>query len=92
MRVVDQETAQVLVTEKFDTFSSETESKRLQDFLNALPPGRIVAMAVGDSAEKKLLPETRLTIQHLLGSNQVKGLAYRYLYFNVYATKLRKFM
>lgn len=77
VRVVDQETAQVLVTEKFDTFSSETESKRLQDFLNALPPGRIVAMAVGDSAEKKLLPETRLTIQHLLGSNQVKGLAYR---------------
>ncbi|CAJ0942299.1 unnamed protein product [Ranitomeya imitator] len=77
VRVVDQETAQVLVTERFDTFINETESKRLQDLLSSLPPGRIVAMAVGDSADKKLLPETRLTIQRLLGSNQVKSLAYR---------------
>ncbi|KAG9486768.1 hypothetical protein GDO78_006908 [Eleutherodactylus coqui] len=77
VRVVDQETGQVLLMEKFDTFISDTESKKLQDFLKALPAGRIVAMAVGDSAEKNLLQETRLTIQRLLGSNQVKSLGYR---------------
>ncbi|XP_018417775.1 PREDICTED: transmembrane protein 2 [Nanorana parkeri] len=77
VRVVDQETAQVLVTEKFDTYESQSESKRLQEFLNALPPGRIVAMAVGDSAERNLLEDTQLTIHRLLGSNLVRGLGYR---------------
>ncbi|XP_075067078.1 cell surface hyaluronidase CEMIP2 [Mixophyes fleayi] len=77
VRVVDEETAQVLVAEKFDTFQSEDESKRLQDFLNSLAPGSIVAMATGDSADKNLLYETRLTIQRLLGSDRIKGLEYR---------------
>ncbi|KAM8961420.1 cell surface hyaluronidase CEMIP2 [Pelodytes ibericus] len=77
VRVVDQDTAQVLEFEKFDTYVSQNESKRLQDFLKALKPGRIVAIAVGDSVEKSLLDETRMTIQTLLGSTHIQKLGYR---------------
>ncbi|XP_015262458.1 PREDICTED: transmembrane protein 2 [Gekko japonicus] len=77
VRVIDQDTAQVLLTDKFDTHESQNESRRLQDFLKGLDVGRIVAVAVGDSAAKSLLDETRTTIQNLLGSKLIKGLSYR---------------
>ncbi|MEE6459359.1 hypothetical protein FKM82_000605, partial [Ascaphus truei] len=77
VRVIDQDTAQVLESERFDTHDNRNESKKFQDFIKALKPGRIVAVAVGDSAAKNLLDETRLTVQSLLGSKLVKGLSYR---------------
>ncbi|XP_067425253.1 cell surface hyaluronidase CEMIP2 isoform X1 [Emydura macquarii macquarii] len=77
VRVIDQDTAQVLVVDKFDTHEYHNESRRLQDFLKGQDPGRIVAIAVGDSAVKSLLDETILTVQNLLGSKLVKGLKYR---------------
>nr|XP_033818434.1 cell surface hyaluronidase [Geotrypetes seraphini] len=77
VRVIDQDTAQVLEADRFDTHEYPDESKRLQEFLKAQDPGRIVAIAVGDSAAKSLLDETRRTIQNLLGSRLVKGLSYR---------------
>uniref|UniRef100_A0A8C8RDF3 hyaluronoglucosaminidase n=1 Tax=Pelusios castaneus TaxID=367368 RepID=A0A8C8RDF3_9SAUR len=77
VRVIDQDTAQVLVVDKFDTHEFHNESRRLQDFLKGQDPGRIVAIAVGDSAVKSLLEETILTVQNLLGSKLIKGLKYR---------------
>ncbi|XP_063311112.1 inactive cell surface hyaluronidase CEMIP2 [Pelobates fuscus] len=78
VRVVDQDTAQVWDVGKFDTYGYQNESKRFQDFLKALKPGQIVAIAVADSAEKNLLEETRITIQNLLGSQKIKELGYRH--------------
>ncbi|CAI5786847.1 Hyaluronoglucosaminidase [Podarcis lilfordi] len=77
VRVIDQDTAQVLAMDRFDTYESQNDSRRLQDFLKGQDFGRIVAIAVGDSAAKNLLDETRTTIQNLLGSKLVKGLSYR---------------
>uniref|UniRef100_A0A5F8GU75 hyaluronoglucosaminidase n=1 Tax=Monodelphis domestica TaxID=13616 RepID=A0A5F8GU75_MONDO len=77
VRVIDQDTAEVLVIDRFDTHEYQNESRRLQEFLKAQDPGRIVAIAVGDSAVKSLLDETILTIQNLLGSKLIKGLIYR---------------
>uniref|UniRef100_A0A6I8SVJ3 hyaluronoglucosaminidase n=1 Tax=Xenopus tropicalis TaxID=8364 RepID=A0A6I8SVJ3_XENTR len=77
VRVIDQDTAQVLESERFDTYVHQNESKKFQEYLKAIKPGRIVAIAVGDSVEKNLLDETRLTIQNLLGSKLVRGLSYR---------------
>ncbi|XP_036594045.1 cell surface hyaluronidase isoform X3 [Trichosurus vulpecula] len=77
VRVIDQDTAEVLVLDRFDTHEYQNESRRLQEFLKAQDPGRIVAIAVGDSAVKSLLDETILTIQNLLGSKLIKGLSYR---------------
>lgn len=85
VRVIDQETAQVLFADKFDTYESQNESKRLQEFLSALPSGRIVTMAVGDSAERNLHEETQLMIQRLLGSSLVRGLGYRYYSYYLHA-------
>lgn len=77
VRAVDPETAHVFFSDRFDTYEYRNESIRLQELLNGLPPGSIVAMAVCDSAEKNLHEGTRSMIQRLLGSNLVRGLAFR---------------
>ncbi|XP_025919832.1 cell surface hyaluronidase isoform X2 [Apteryx rowi] len=77
VRVINQDTAEVLEILKFDTHQFSEESLKLQNLLKKESPGRIVAIAVGDSAAKNLLKETRLTIQNLLGSKFVAGLSYR---------------
>lgn len=77
LRVVDQDTAEVLVNERFDTHESQDDSKRLGELLKALPAGRIVALATGDSAVKNLVLETKQTIHDLLGSNYISDLKYR---------------
>uniref|UniRef100_A0A8C0IIF4 hyaluronoglucosaminidase n=1 Tax=Bubo bubo TaxID=30461 RepID=A0A8C0IIF4_BUBBB len=77
VRVIDQDTAEILEVLKFDTHEFSEESLKLQNLLKTGSPGRIVAIAVGDSAAKNLLEETRVTIQNLLGSKFVRGLSYR---------------
>ncbi|KAM8983358.1 cell surface hyaluronidase CEMIP2 isoform 1-T3 [Ara ararauna] len=77
VRVVDQDTAEVLEVLKFDTHEFSEDSLKLQNLLKNGSPGRIVAIAVGDSAAKNLLEETRVTIQNLLGSKFVRRLSYR---------------
>ncbi|XP_029468423.1 cell surface hyaluronidase isoform X2 [Rhinatrema bivittatum] len=77
VRVIDQDTARVLEADRFDTHEYPNENQRLQEFLKAQDPGRIVAIAVGDSASKSLFDETKRIIQNLLGSKLVRGLSYR---------------
>ncbi|XP_007531305.1 inactive cell surface hyaluronidase CEMIP2 [Erinaceus europaeus] len=77
VRVVDQDTAQVLENARFDTHEYHNESRRLQELLRAQEPGRIVAIAVGDSAAKSLLQGTIQVIQDRLGSKLIQGLGYR---------------
>ncbi|XP_043095672.1 cell surface hyaluronidase [Puntigrus tetrazona] len=77
LRVVDQDTAEVVCNERFDTHDSYNDSERLSQLLKSLPAGRIVALATGDSAVKSLTLETKKTIQNILGSNHVNNLKYR---------------
>ncbi|XP_064152938.1 cell surface hyaluronidase isoform X2 [Anguilla rostrata] len=77
LRVVDQDTGAVLFAERFDTHDSHNDSRQLHELLRGLPAGRVVAMAVGDSAAKSLLDETKRTVQTLLGSTFVNDLKYR---------------
>ena len=77
LRVVDQDTAAVIYSERFDTHDSRNDSRRLTELLRSLPRGRIVTLAVGDSAVKSLLEETKIIIQNLLGSSFVNDLKYR---------------
>uniref|UniRef100_A0A8C7G9I8 Cell migration inducing hyaluronidase 2 n=1 Tax=Oncorhynchus kisutch TaxID=8019 RepID=A0A8C7G9I8_ONCKI len=77
LRVVDQDTASVLFSERYDTHESRNDSQRLTQLLRSLPVRRIVTLAVGDSAVKSLLDETKRTIQSLLGSTYVHDLKYR---------------
>ncbi|XP_040051369.2 cell surface hyaluronidase [Gasterosteus aculeatus] len=77
LRVVDQDTAAVLLSERYDTYDSRNDSRRLTQLLRALPAGRIVTLAVGDSATKSLLDETKKAIEEKLGSRFVYDLKYR---------------
>uniref|UniRef100_A0A8C6UUF0 Cell migration inducing hyaluronidase 2 n=1 Tax=Neogobius melanostomus TaxID=47308 RepID=A0A8C6UUF0_9GOBI len=77
LRVVDQDTSAVLFLERYDTHDSRNDSRRLTQLLRALPEGRIVALAVGDSAVKSLLEETKKAIEERLGSSYVYDLKYR---------------
>lgn len=77
LRVVDQDTSAVLISERFDTHDSRDDSRQLTQLLRALPEGRIVALAVGDSAVKSLLEETKRAIEERLGSSYVYELKYR---------------
>ncbi|XP_012873851.1 PREDICTED: transmembrane protein 2 [Dipodomys ordii] len=77
VRVIDQDTAKILESVKFDTHEYQNESRRLQEFLRVQDPGRIVAIAVGDSAVKSLLQGTIQMIQERLGSTLIQGLGYR---------------
>ncbi|PNJ81380.1 TMEM2 isoform 5 [Pongo abelii] len=77
VRVIDQDTAKILESERFDTHEYHNESRRLQEFLRFQDPGRIVAIAVGDSAAKSLLQGTIQMIQERLGSELIQGLGYR---------------
>lgn len=80
VRVIDQDTAKILEIERFDTHEYHNESRRLQEFLRVQSPGRIVAIAVGDSAAKSLLQGTIQMIQNRLGSKLIQGLGYRWAY------------
>ncbi|XP_067084353.1 cell surface hyaluronidase [Osmerus mordax] len=77
VRVVDQDTGAVLQVERYDTHELRNDSRRLTQLLRALPAGRVVALAVGDSAVKSLLEETKRSIQELLGSTYILDLKYR---------------
>ncbi|XP_034727140.1 cell surface hyaluronidase [Etheostoma cragini] len=77
VRVVDQDTGAVLLSERYDTHESRNDSGRLTQLLRTLPAGRIVALAVGDSAVKSLLDETKKAIEEKLGSSFVSDLKYR---------------
>lgn len=77
LRVVDQDTAAVVFSERYDTHESHNDSRRLTQLLRSLPAGRIVTLAVGDSAVKSLLDETKKAIAEKLGSSFVYDLKYR---------------
>lgn len=77
LRVVDQDTAAVLLSERYDTHDSRNDSRRLAQLLHTLPAGRIVTLAIGDSAVKSLLDETKKAIEERLGSSLVYDLKYR---------------
>ncbi|XP_029017539.1 cell surface hyaluronidase isoform X2 [Betta splendens] len=77
VRVVDQDTSEVLLRERYDTHESRNDSQRLTRLLRSLPRGRIVALAVGDSAVKNLMKETKEAIRETLGSSYVDQLQFR---------------
>jgi hypothetical protein len=52
--VLDQATGKIEASEVFDTFASTEESARLAQFIDKIPNGKIVAVAVRDEASRNL--------------------------------------
>lgn len=73
----DQDTSALLVDRRYDTHESRNDSLWLTQLLRSLPEGRIVALAVGDSAVKSLLDETKKAFKEILGSRFSYDLKYR---------------
>lgn len=77
LRVFDQDTSALLLDRRYDTHDSRNDSRWLTQLLYSLPLGRIVALAVGDSAVKSLLNETKTALKEILGSRFSYDLKYR---------------
>ncbi|XP_053128836.1 cell surface hyaluronidase-like [Hemicordylus capensis] len=77
IRIIDADTAQVVASDRFDTHLLVDESQRVRAFLARQTPGKVVAIAVGDSAAKSLTLETRLFLSNLLHSEFILHLGYR---------------
>ncbi|XP_053573650.1 cell surface hyaluronidase-like [Bombina bombina] len=77
IRIIDAETGQVLAMDRFDTHMFLEEGKRLEEFLSKQSPGKVVAVAVGDSAAKSLTPDTRRYLRDVLNSRYIFHLGYR---------------
>ncbi|XP_043933872.1 cell surface hyaluronidase-like isoform X2 [Protopterus annectens] len=77
IRIIDGGTGQIVASDRFDTHLMINESRRLVDFLRSHPPGRLAAVAVGDSAAKSLTMEARQYIKEMLGSKYINSLGYR---------------
>lgn len=55
--VFDQDTGGLLNRASFDTYESKKNAKKFADFINEIPTGRIVALAVQDEASSQLFTE-----------------------------------
>ncbi|XP_068131333.1 inactive cell surface hyaluronidase CEMIP2-like [Hyperolius riggenbachi] len=77
IRIIDPETGQVQAADRFDTHMFLEEGKRLEEFLSKQSLGKVVAVAVGDSAAKSLTPDVRRYLRETLNSRYIYHLGYR---------------
>eukprot|EP00058_Branchiostoma_floridae_P009022 XP_002594510.1 hypothetical protein BRAFLDRAFT_124969 [Branchiostoma floridae] len=76
VRAIDETSGAVVDLADFDTYESEEESRRLANFIDRIPPGRIVALAANDEASKNLEESAKSKIREL-GSVEVDSLGHR---------------
>ncbi|XP_019628398.1 PREDICTED: transmembrane protein 2-like [Branchiostoma belcheri] len=76
VRAIDETSGSVVDLADFDTYESEEESRRLADFIERIPSGRIVALAANDEASRWLEDSAKSKIREL-GSVEVDSLGYR---------------
>lgn len=62
---------------RFDTYRSKKESERLVQYLNAVPDGRILSVAVNDEGSRNL-DDTARKAMTKLGSKHFLHLGFRY--------------
>lgn len=63
---------------RFDTYRFKKESERLAQYLNAVPTGRILSIAVNDEGSRNL-DDTARKVMTKLGSKHFLHLGFRYL-------------
>eukprot|EP00058_Branchiostoma_floridae_P009244 XP_002594732.1 hypothetical protein BRAFLDRAFT_81182 [Branchiostoma floridae] len=78
VHVIDEISGAVVDWQTFDTYGSEQNSIILGDFIDQIPPGRIVALITKGDASRKLEATARQKISEALGSIEVASLGYRH--------------
>uniref|UniRef100_A0A8C6RD57 hyaluronoglucosaminidase n=1 Tax=Nannospalax galili TaxID=1026970 RepID=A0A8C6RD57_NANGA len=77
VHVIDPKTGTVVHSDRFDTYRSKKESERLVQYLNAVPDGRILSVAVNDEGSRNL-DDTARKAMTKLGSKHFLHLGFRH--------------
>ncbi|XP_018619429.2 cell migration-inducing and hyaluronan-binding protein isoform X2 [Scleropages formosus] len=77
VHVVDPKTSEVLHSDRFDTYRSKDESRRLAQYVEAVEDGMILAMVVNDEGSNNLEDLARKALMKL-GSQQFHQLGFRH--------------
>uniref|UniRef100_G1TMU3 hyaluronoglucosaminidase n=1 Tax=Oryctolagus cuniculus TaxID=9986 RepID=G1TMU3_RABIT len=77
VHVIDPKSATVVHSDRFDTYRSKKESERLVQYLNAVPDGRILSVAVNDEGSRNL-DDTARKAMTKLGSKHFLHLGFRH--------------
>ncbi|XP_077630421.1 cell migration-inducing and hyaluronan-binding protein [Crocuta crocuta] len=77
VHVIDPKSATVIHSDRFDTYRSKKASERLVQYLNAVPPGRILSVAVNDEGSRNLDDAARKAMTKL-GSRHFLHLGFRH--------------
>ncbi|XP_027427033.1 cell migration-inducing and hyaluronan-binding protein isoform X3 [Zalophus californianus] len=77
VHVIDPKSATVIHSDRFDTYRSKKESERLVQYLNAVPVGRILSVAVNDEGSRNLDDAARKAMTKL-GSKHFLHLGFRH--------------
>ncbi|XP_021502953.1 cell migration-inducing and hyaluronan-binding protein isoform X2 [Meriones unguiculatus] len=77
VHVIDAKSGTVVHSDRFDTYRSKKESERLVQYLNAVPDGRILSVAVNDEGSRNL-DDTARKAMTKLGSKHFLHLGFRH--------------
>ncbi|XP_030740349.1 cell migration-inducing and hyaluronan-binding protein isoform X1 [Echinops telfairi] len=77
VHVIDPKSGTVIHSERFDTYRSKKESERLVQYLNSVPEGRILSVAVNDEGSRNLEDTARKAMTRL-GSKHFLHLGFRH--------------
>ncbi|KAM7330553.1 hypothetical protein ACRRTK_009742 [Alexandromys fortis] len=77
VHVIDPKSGTVVHSDRFDTYRSKKESERLVQYLNAVPDGRILSVAVNDEGSRNL-DDTARKAMTKLGSKHFLHLGFRH--------------
>ena len=71
--VINENTEIVEASEVFDTFASKEESARMAEFIDKIPNGRIVAVAVRDEASRNLTEDAVNALRSIGATQDLRG-------------------
>ncbi|KAB0405114.1 hypothetical protein E2I00_016435, partial [Balaenoptera physalus] len=77
VHVIDPKSGTVIHSDRFDTYRSKKESERLAQYLNTVPDGRILSVAVNDEGSRNLDDVARKAMTKL-GSKHFLHLGFRH--------------
>nr|XP_036869469.1 cell migration-inducing and hyaluronan-binding protein [Manis javanica] len=77
VHVIDPKSGTVIHSDRFDTYKAKRESERLAQYLNAVPNGRILSVAVNDEGSRNLDDTARKAMTRL-GSKRFLHLGFRH--------------
>ncbi|MEJ1278081.1 cell migration inducing protein hyaluronan binding [Cricetulus griseus] len=77
VHVIDPKSGTVVHSDRFDTYRTKKESERLVQYLNAVPDGRILSVAVNDEGSRNL-DDTARKAMTKLGSKHFLHLGFRH--------------